>query len=114
MAVALAFAMAFGTVAEAAECGTEAPVAVHQTLDKAPSPTAEAARASDSHHGPAGDVGGDRGFCQHGHCHHAGALLSALTTDFVEHLTDGSQGLQPQSQHLRSRSPTRLERPPRV
>ncbi len=115
MAVVLAFALMTAPVAEAAVCSNEAPAAVaQQVLDDGMATSDSATVASDTPGSPAPDVGGDRGLCQHGHCHHATPYPPSLAVEVVAHPTVTSLAVKVQSQHARSRAISRLERPPRV
>ena len=110
----LAFALMFAPVAEAAACGNEAPTAAAQQSVDGAVTSDHAAVATNAHGSAAPDVGDDLGLCQHGHCHHAAPYLPSLVAGLADHPAVSTSTVNLQSQHLRSRAASRLERPPRV
>ena len=111
----MAFALMFAPVAEAAVCADETPAATAEHVQgdgAAPSKAAPAADTEDGRTLP--DLGGDPGFCQHGHCHHAAPYLPILVTEVAVPATSSGPVARLQTQHLRSHTASRLERPPRV
>ncbi len=97
---ALVIAMfAMAPIVEAAECGVELPSA-HQAID------------SDQDHGPKSQP--SHGACSHGHCHHAGSLMTPQPSVGMACLL-ASAVLAPLMDDMRvSHAPDGLERPPRA
>lgn len=114
MAVLLAFALLFAPVAEAAECGNETPAGAHQIVDRTPEASLSASVAAPDHGAPTSDLGDDLGLCQHGHCHHAGSFLPVLSIGLADHMAASMAAPALADQHVLSRAPAPLERPPRV
>ena len=115
VAVLMAFAVMFAPVAEAAVCADETPATAASHVDGDAVALSQAAAAADSDHGRAApDVGGDLGLCQHGHCHHAAPSLPVLVADVAVPATTAGRVARLQTQHLRSLTASRLERPPRA
>lgn len=111
----MAFAVMFAPVAEAAICADETPAAAatHVDGDAGAAPQAMAVADTDQG-GGAPDLGGDLRICQHGHCHHGAPSLPVLVADVTVPATTSGRVARLQTQHLRTRTASRLERPPRV
>ena len=111
----MAFAVMFAPVADAAVCADETPPAAAKHVDSdAAAPTDVIVAVNDEHGRTAQNLGDEPGLCQHGHCHHAAPYLPILVTEVAVWATSSGPVAALQTQHLRSHTGSRLERPPRA
>ena len=111
----MALAVMFAPVAEAAVCADEMPVAAAEHVHGNAPATADAAAAVSSDNGRSlPDLGGDLGICQHGHCHHAAPYLPILIAEVTAPGVNALPVDRLRTQHARSHTTSRLERPPRA
>ena len=114
-AVLMAFAVMFAPVAEAAVCADEMPAVAAEHVHTDASAASDApATVSDDNGRSLPDLGGDRGVCQHGHCHHAAPYLPILIAEVAAPAVNGASVDRLRTQHARSHTTSRLERPPRA
>lgn len=110
----MAFAVMFAPVADAAVCADEMPVAAAAHLHGDAPGTMDAAAVSNDDGSALPDKGGDLGVCQHGHCHHAAPYLPILSAEVALPAVGSLPVDLLRTQHARSHTASRLERPPRA